>query len=1014
MVCEQLSDYRCRKAEGQPRSVGDDDVPVGFCNRLRADSKNFSATCPNFRHAGFVLRKERIIGKEHHRRTVFVDERESAVLEFAKRHGVGVEVRDLFELERGFRGYGQHVAASQKEEVLVLRKFLRDAFDVDGVRQGFLQDVREFREFFEGAAVFSEIFSALDGVEKRKQLDGGELCGKCLGRSHSDFGSGAGEKSEIGKTGDRRSYDVDDAEGFSALCLDELERFDGVGGFSRLRNEDVEGLRVDFDRGVEKFARDFGGGGHSGVFPERVASRPSRMERSSAGDEFHAVDFRVAEVLEGRRIEDEIVEIGASLEDGFHDLGLFEDLFQHEVGELALVGLEIFGLYAFERSRYERPFGFDFVAAVRLHADEVAVVEKRHLVGVSGEGLHVRSEEAFARFGIPSENQGAAVFDADEFARKIRVHYQERICAFEPRQNRFYGLDEGVGASGAESCGGFFSEEFRDDFGVGLAVEGRSGFPQFFGDFRVVFDDAVMYEEKAAFAVGMRMDVFDGHASVGRPAGMRDAERKFGLGFPFVRNFVHQSRNFAYRLEGFHSVRRVSYGYSRRIVPAVFEPFKPVEEDLVSVFAVTCVGEDSAHGFVGMEIFRILYVSAHLSQFVFRVLFENPRSVLRGFSNRSELIENPALNRFRKAENAVSSIDGIPDFFGAHESDGPSETVAVAHRHLVEFAEVEFEFFSDFIGVRFFVEHGEKPGFDYRFHDFPAVFEIGGHHRSSFGLRHGYPYDFGGDDGVCQFVRFFRLALKKRSEELVSRDLRQLQHFSFGNGLVVQAGCQEVPFPVFFTENDDLFERLFHSGGSGGLVSASCRKREFPRVRRRSRVPLDDGVGFAVFRLDFQRADAGKQYSGRFFRTQGAYRVDRGFDFFVQSNEPCIGSGVYVEYVTSVVVTGYVFGAEEDLIVKRTELLYGGFPVHHAHSETDVSRPGGFVRFGIDDALYGIRSLMGDSGRDEFGYAVGSFARGSGNSEPHSRGGVHVELEKLILLPFYDSSFFEAKNCLYQ
>lgn len=173
------------------------------------------------------------------------------------------------------------------------------------------------------------------------------------------------------------------------MCLDELERFDGVGGFARLRNEDVERFRVDFYRSVQKFARDFRGSGHACVFPESVASRPSRVERGSAGDEFHPVDFDVAQILEGCGIENEVVEIGASLEYGLHDFGLFENLFQHEMREVALVGLEAFGFDAFERARNERTFGFDFVTAVRLYADEVAVVQKGHLVGVSRECLNV-------------------------------------------------------------------------------------------------------------------------------------------------------------------------------------------------------------------------------------------------------------------------------------------------------------------------------------------------------------------------------------------------------------------------------------------------------------------------------------------------------------------------------------------------------------------------------------------------------------------------------------------------
>lgn len=273
--------------------------------------------------------------------------------------------------------------------MLVFREFFGDTFDGHGTRERFLQDFRKFREFFECAAVLSEILSALDGVKEGEKLDGGELGGKRLGRRYADFGSGAGEESEIGKARYRRSYDVDDAESFSALGLNELERFDGVCGFARLRDENVEGFGVDFYGRVEKFARDFGGGGHSGVFSESVAARPSRVERGSARDEFHPVDFYVAQILESRGVEDEVVEIGASLEDGLHHLGLFEDLFQHEVGELAFVGFEVLGLYAFERPRYERSFGFDFVAAVRFYADEVAVVEKRHLVGVPGKGLYV-------------------------------------------------------------------------------------------------------------------------------------------------------------------------------------------------------------------------------------------------------------------------------------------------------------------------------------------------------------------------------------------------------------------------------------------------------------------------------------------------------------------------------------------------------------------------------------------------------------------------------------------------
>lgn len=389
MVCEQLPNHGGRKAERESRSIGDDDVPVGFGNRFCADGEHLAASCANLCHARLVLREERIVWEQYYGWAVLVDERQRAVLEFAKGHGVGVEVGDLFELERRLRRDGEHVPASEKKEVLVFGEFSCRALDSHGVREHFLHDFGKFRELFERAAVFSEILSTLDGVKQGQKLHGGELGSKGFGGCHAHFGSGAGEEPEIRKAGNRRSHHVDDAEGFSALGLYEFQGFDGVCRFARLRDENVERLGVDLHWRVQKLARDFGRGAHSGEFPKRVASRPSRVERRSAGDEFDPFDIHVPKVLERRGVEHEVFEIGAALEYRLHDFGLFEDFFEHEVGELALVGFEAFGFYAFERARNERSFGFDFVTAVRLYAYEVAVVEKRHLVGISRKGLHV-------------------------------------------------------------------------------------------------------------------------------------------------------------------------------------------------------------------------------------------------------------------------------------------------------------------------------------------------------------------------------------------------------------------------------------------------------------------------------------------------------------------------------------------------------------------------------------------------------------------------------------------------
>lgn len=324
---------------------------------------------------------------------------------------------------------------------------------------------------------------------------------KGFGRGDSDFGSGAGKEAEIRQSRYRRPHHVDDAEGFASLRLNEFERFDGVCRFARLRNENVERLGVDPYRAIEKFARDFGGGGHSGVFSKRVGSSPAGVVRGSARDELDALHLCVAQVLEGRGVEYEVFKIRAALEDRPHHLGLLVDFFQHEMLEIPLVGFEAFGFHSLERSRNQRSFRSDFVRTVRFDAHQIAVVEKRHLVGVSGEGLHVRGEEAFPGFGIASENQRASVFDADELSRKIRMHHQKGVRALESRKRRLDGFDKGVRAAGAQSRGGFFADEFGNDFRIRLAVEFGSGFREFFGEFAVILNDAVVHQKEAVFCV---------------------------------------------------------------------------------------------------------------------------------------------------------------------------------------------------------------------------------------------------------------------------------------------------------------------------------------------------------------------------------------------------------------------------------------------------------------------------------------------------------------------------------
>ena len=209
------------------------------------------------------------------------------------------------------------------------------------------------------------------------------------------------------------------------------------------------------------------------------------------------------------------------------------------------------------------------------------------------------------------------------------MHDDERVRTFEFGKRFFHRVEKRVWVFGRNLRVDLISHEFRYDFRIGLSVELGPIFAKFFRDLGVIFHDAVMREEELVVGIGMRVGVFYRNAAVRCPAGMRDSERVFRSLFSFVRSFVDQRRYFAYGFEGFDTRFLVSYGDSRGIVSAVFEPFETVEENAVGVFPASCVCEDSAHGRRGEKITPTLY----LSDCRFKPYLENAKNpgISRGF-----------------------------------------------------------------------------------------------------------------------------------------------------------------------------------------------------------------------------------------------------------------------------------------------------------------------------------------------------------------------------------------------
>ena len=88
---------------------------------------------------------------------------------------------------------------------------------------------------------------------------------------------------------------------------------------------------------------------------------------------------------------------------------------------------------------------------------------------------------------------------------------------------------------------------------------------------KVVFDDAVMDKHKAAALVEMRVGVLVGHAAMGRPTGMTDAE------IPVRRMCRNDFRKVGDSPDGLthFEASAIESGDARRIVSAIFRRRKP-------------------------------------------------------------------------------------------------------------------------------------------------------------------------------------------------------------------------------------------------------------------------------------------------------------------------------------------------------------------------------------------------------------------------------------------------------
>ena len=134
---------------------------------------------------------------------------------------LGVNIRNLLQLQRALKGDGVVGAAAEEEEVARVHVLAREFAQVAGGAQGFAHLERHLHEIADeiGCRPVGECAATTAEVDG-KEGQGRELGGKALGRGNPDLRTGVGVEHKVRRARDGRIHHI--ADGHDGFAVAEL------------------------------------------------------------------------------------------------------------------------------------------------------------------------------------------------------------------------------------------------------------------------------------------------------------------------------------------------------------------------------------------------------------------------------------------------------------------------------------------------------------------------------------------------------------------------------------------------------------------------------------------------------------------------------------------------------------------------------------------------------------------------------------------------------------------------